>query len=205
MFWFWRKNIFVGLDRFGNSGQSFAELRLENEGLRRELADLRNRWQIATTSFTRAAVFSRYPFNDQQNIIIDIGSRAGAKIGLPVLVSENCLLGKIVRVRTDASEVQTIFSPEWRSAVRFGKNGPEAVLSGGSPPVLDFIPAEAVIRPNEEIFSVSPDLPSNLFIGRTVRIIVQPQNSFRRAEIETDYDLNQIREVLLTLDYEGFN
>lgn len=204
-FWFWRKTLFAVLDRFRNPEQSLTELRLENEGLRRELAGLQNRLQIPVSSFVRAAVFSRYPFNNEQNIVISIGSRAGAKIGLPVLAGENYLLGRIVRVKADASEVQTIFSPEWRSAVRIGKNGPEAILSGGRPPVLDFIPADAEIRTNEEIFSASPDLPPNLFIGRVVQTISQPQNSFRQAKIKTDYDFNQIREILLNLDYEGFN
>lgn len=204
-FWLWRENIFVGLDRFRNSEQPLTELRLENEGLRRELADLQNRLKIPVSSFIRAAVFSRYPFNNEQNIIINIGARNGIRVGAPVLANENCLLGKIVNVKADASEVQTIFSPEWRSAVRIGKNGPEAVLNGGQPPLIDFIPSGDEIKLNEEVFSASPDLPLNLYLGRLGEIIIQPQNSFHQAKLQIDYDFNQIREVLLNTDYEGFN
>lgn len=205
LIWFFRENIFIGLDNFKNPSQSLNELRLENQGLRLEIEELRNKLNLNQKPYLTAQVYSRYPFNDNQSLIIDVGSRAGVQVGWPVLVSEKYLLGKVVKVKALSSEVRTIFSPDWRSAVRIGKSSTEAVLVGGRQPKLEFIPPDAEINLNDEVFSASSDLPLNLFIGKISEIISPPAASLKQAKLKTDYDIRQIRKVLIVTDYEGFD
>lgn len=204
--WFCRNRIFVGLDKFKNPEQGLKELQLQNQGLEREVAELRNKLELSFHQPLLAAqVFSRYPYNDNQSLIIDLGSQAGVKVGWPVLVAENYLLGKVASVKTGTSEIKTIFSADWRSAVRIGPSGIEALLVGGRQPTLQLIPADAPINLNDEVVSVSPDLPLNLFIGRVAEINSSPAASLQQVKLKIDYNLNQIRKVFIITDYEGFD
>jgi len=207
----YRKNIFIGLDKLRLSNQALTELRLENQGLEQEIKDLKDRLNIASQPYLSARVYSRYPFNDNQTLIIDVGSKDGVKVGYPVLAAENYLLGKIVKVKMTTSEVMTVFSPDWKSGVKIGQAnlpaqaGAEAVLTGGQPPKLDLIPVDAKINLGDEVLNVSPNLPLNLLIGKISEINSQPTASLQQAKIRTDYDPDRLSRVLIVIDYEGFD
>lgn len=202
--WIYQDWIFAGLDKIKNPNQELKELQLKNQGLEQEVAELRNKLELSSHQPLLAAqVFSRYPFNDNQSLIIDLGSRAGVKAGWPVLVAENHLLGKVVGVKTDTSEIKTIFSADWRSAIRISPSGIEALLVGGRQPILELIPADAKINLDDEVVSASPDLPLNLFIGRVGEINYSPAASLQQAKLKIDYNPNQIRKVFIITDHEG--
>lgn len=200
--YFYQGNIFIGLDKFKNSNQSLTELHLENQGLRQKIQELTNKLNLDSQPYLTAWVYSRYPFNNNQSLIIDAGSKAKIKAGWPVLAAEHRLLGKIIRVKTNTSEVETIFSPDWRSAVKIGPLGIEALLVGGRQPKLEFIPANAKINAGDEVLSVSPDLPLNLFVGEVSEVISQPAASLWQAKLKTDYDPNQLKKVFVITDNE---
>jgi len=196
-----QKNIFFGLDKIRLSNQALTDLRLENQGLRQEVEDLKNKLNFKSQPYLTAQVYSRYPFNDNQTLIIDIGSKDGVKVGWPVLAAENYLLGKIIKVKADVSEVRTIFSPDWKNEVKIGQAGTEAVLVGGRQPILDLIPADAKINPGDEIISASPDLPFGLFVGEVSEIIPQSATSLQQAKLRTGYDPNKLTRVFIISDY----
>lgn len=202
--WFYWDRIFRGLDEIKNPNQEFKELQFKNQGLEQEVAELRNKLELSSHQpGLTAQVFSRYPYNDNQSLIIDLGSRAGVKVGWPVLVSENYLLGKVASVKTDTSEIKTIFSAGWRSAVYIGPQKIEALLVGGRQPILELIPTDAKINLDDEVISASPDFPLNLFIGRVAEINSSPAASLQQAKLKIDYNPNQIRKVFIVTDYEG--
>jgi len=205
LLWFFGKDISNLLDNLRTPNQLLTELRLENEGLRLEIAELKNKLSIQSPPYLTAQIYSRYPFNDNQILIVDAGSQNGVREGWPVLAAENHLLGKIIKVKASASEVRTIFSSDWRSAVKIGPQGIEALLKGGRQPKLELIPAGAQINLDDEVFSASPDLPMNLFIGKVGEINSQPTASLQEVKLKTDYDPSQIRKVFIVTDYEGFN
>lgn len=202
---FFQKNIFFGLDKIRLSNQALTDLRLENQGLRQEVEDLKNKLNFKSQPYLTAQVYSRYPFDDNQTLIIDVGSKDGVKVGWPVLAAENYLLGKIIKVKADVSEVRTIFSPDWKNEVKIGQGNIEAVLVGGRQPILDLIPADAKINPGDEIISASPDLPFGLFVGKVSEIIPQSATSLQRVKLITDYDPNKLVRVFIISDYEGIN
>ncbi len=204
--WFYRDWIFVGLDKIKNPEQGLKKLQLQNQGLRQEVAELRNKLELSSHQpLLTAQVFSRYPYNDNQSLIIDLGSRNGVKASQPVLVAENYLLGKVSAVKTTTSEIKTIFSADWRSAVYVGPQKIEALLVGGRQPTLQLIPTDAKINLDDEVVNASPDLPLNLFIGRVTEINSSPTASLQQAKLKVDYSSNQLRRVFIVTDYEGFN
>lgn len=205
LIFFFQRNIFFGLDKIRLSNEALTNLRLENQGLRQEIDDLKNKLDLKSQPYLTAQVYSRYPFNNNQTLIIDIGSRDGVKVGWPVLAAENYLLGKIIKVKADVSEVRTIFSPDWKSEVKIGQGNIEAVLVGGRQPILDLIPADAKINSGDEIISASPDLPFGLFAGKVSEIILQSATSLQQAKLTTDYDPNKLVKVFIVSGYEGIN
>ncbi|MEK7574475.1 MAG: rod shape-determining protein MreC [Patescibacteria group bacterium] len=203
--YFYQKNIFISLDKFKNYNSALTELRLENQGLRQNIQELTNKLNLNSQPYLTAQVYSRYPFNNNQSLIIDAGFKAGVKVGWPVLTAEHYLLGKIIKVKADTSEVETVFSPNWRSTVKIGPLGAEALLVGGRQPRLEFISTNAKIDLDNDVLSVSPDLPLNLFVGKVSEVISQPAASLWQAKLKTDYDPNQLRKVFIITDYEGFD
>jgi len=212
LLWFSREDIFNFFDNLRTPDQVLVELRLENQGLRQEIKNLNDKLNLKFQPYLSAQVCLRYPFNNNQALIINVGSKEGAKVGSPVLTAENHLLGKIVKVKADTSEVRTIFSTDWKSGVRIRQAGLpadqvdiEAVLTGGQSPKLEFIPADAEINIGDEILSASPDLPLSLFIGKISEIIFQSATSLRQAKLITDYEPNKLQKVFIISDYEGFD
>lgn len=201
--YFYQRNIFIGLDKLKNPNQSLTELHLENKGLRQKIDELTSKLNLDNQPYLVAQVYSRYPFNDNQSLIIDAGLKTGVKIGWPVLAAEHYLLGKIIKTKTNTSEIETIFSPNWRSAVKIGPSGIEALLVGGRQPRLEFIPANAKVNPDDDVLSVSPDLPLNLLVGKISELISQPAASLWQAKLKTDYDPNRLKKIFIITDYEG--
>jgi len=201
--WIYREQIFAELDKLKNPNQDLKELQLENQGLEQEIAVLKNKlnFNSSSTGLT-AQVFSRYPYNDNQSLVVDLGAKNGVKISQPVLLAENYLLGKVINVKADTSEIQTIFSPSWRSSVYIGPQKIEALLVGGRQPILQMIPAEAKINLGDEVVNASPDFPLNLFIGQITEINSQPNATLQQAKLIIDYNPNQLRKVFIITDYE---
>ena len=201
LIWFYRGPIFIGLDKIKNPNQEIKELQLKNQGLEQEVAALRNKLELNSHQpLLTAQVFSRYPYNDNQNLIIDLGSKDGVKVGQPVLAAENYLLGKVVSVKTKTSEIKTIFSPDWRSAVYIGPQKIDALLAGGRQPTLELIPADAKINLTAEVVNASPNFPLNLFIGRVAEINSSPTASLQQAKLKIGYNPNQIRKVFIIIE-----
>lgn len=205
LIFFCQRNIFSGLDKIRLSNQALTDLRLENQGLRQEVDHLKTKLGLESQPYLTALVYARYPFDDNQSLIIDAGSKDGVEVGWPVLAAENYLLGKIVKVKADVSEARTIFSPDWKNEVRIGQGNIEAVLVGGRQPTLELIPADAEINPGDEVTSVSPDFPLGLFVGKVSEIITRPATSLKQAKLIIDYDPNKLEKVFIVSGYEGIN
>lgn len=180
--------------------EKYISLTIENERLKRELAKL-NQKTSKEESFIEAEVYSRYPFNDAGFMVIGAGLRNGASSSLPVLVSKGTLLGKIVAVKRTQSEVETIVNPAWRSAVLIGEGGVRAVLRGGSPPQLEFVPSESSIKSGDEILNAAPDFPLGLFIGTVEDVAALPQTPWISASVKLPYDPGNLRKVLIFSDF----
>jgi len=186
------------------SYQSFVALQVEQRGL---LAALRARNVDAPelndgSSFRSVQVFSRYPLNDQQFLIINAGSDDGVAAGMPVFASEHVLIGKVARVRRTQSEVETVLNPGWRSAVALGSLRTEAVLRGGSPPRLEFVPADAVLEDGDQVVSISSEFPLNAFLGTVSDISVDAKTLWQSGTVSVPYgNVDRLDQVLLLLRF----
>lgn len=179
-------------------------LRLENETLKTRLAELERRTPSIKKdrfAYVSARVYSRYPFNDMSEIVIDKGTDEGMVIGMPVAMEENILLGKIVSVKRTQSGVQTIFDPRWRSSVGVGNTGAKAVLKGGTLPTLEFLPADASVAVGEKVINISPEFPLSFLVGTIMDMEKTNDGSWLRARVRSPGALQTADTVFVIANF----
>ncbi len=196
------------------------ELVLENEVFRTELAGLRDiKNQIPSTSphYLRASVYSRYPFNVKDEILVNVGEGSGVNVGQAVLfpvytssdelsaynpAPKGILIGKVKKVFKDTALVQTVFDEGWRSATRIGDKGVDSLLAGGASPVVTLIPKEASLAVGDAVYNADPFFPYGLPIAQIEKFGPSPDHVFMEAHLKFYYDLNTIHTVLILKNYE---
>ncbi len=151
--------------------------------------------------YKEASVFSNYPFNNYASIAIGLGSDDGIGVGMPVMAAEGVLLGKIKNVKRTVSEVETIFDPNWRSAVVFGANRSKALLVGGPAPYLDLISKEDISNVGDPVLSTAKDFPMNLLAGKILNQESGDNDAWYRAKMEPPFHFENLEKVLVVLNF----
>ncbi|MDI6734128.1 MAG: rod shape-determining protein MreC [Patescibacteria group bacterium] len=177
-------------------------LQVENNRLKSEIALLgQKKNSVNSLRYKEALVYSRYPFNDRTKLIIDLGLNQDMKEGMAVALAPGVLLGKIIKVKNNQSEVMTLFDPEWRSSVNIGSSRIKALLKGGKEPRLEFIPQDVQLSGDEEVFNVSPEFPMNFSLGNLSGLSNVPYEIWRTADLKINYNPEIIEKVLVVLDF----
>ncbi len=93
-----------------------------------------------------------------KSIIINKGSKAGILKGMPVIDKEY-LVGRIVEINYLSSRVLLLNDLNSRIPVTFGEDGVQAILkgSGGSRPVLEYLPEGYVVEEGLDVFTSGKD------------------------------------------------
>ena len=93
-----------------------------------------------------------------KSIIINRGSSSGILKGMPVLDKEY-LVGRVVETNYLSSRVLLLNDLNSRIPVTFGEDGVQAILkgSGGSRPVLEYLPEGYVVEEGIEVFTSGKD------------------------------------------------
>ena len=93
-----------------------------------------------------------------KSIIINKGSKAGILKGMPVIDKEY-LVGRVVETNYLSSRVLLLSDLNSRIPVTFGQDGVQAILkgSGGSRPVLEYLPEGYVIEEGIDVFTSGKD------------------------------------------------
>ena len=93
-----------------------------------------------------------------KSIIINKGSKAGILKGMPVIDKEY-LVGRIVETNYLSSRVLLLSDLNSRIPVTFGEDGVQAILkgSGGSRPVLEYLPEGYVVEEGLDVFTSGKD------------------------------------------------
>ncbi|MFA6365224.1 MAG: rod shape-determining protein MreC [Candidatus Paceibacterota bacterium] len=180
------------------SYQVVNDLTLENASLKRELAALQTVSPDKKGDFSVSVeVYSRYPFNDKSSLVINKGTADGIAVGMPVLAAKNILLGRIKAVRTTQSEVETIFSADWKTSAFVGAGRVKAVVQGGIPPHLELIPKDALLVEGDSATNSAPEFPLGLLIGTVTTVRDDEKKVWHASDIATPYQIEELRSVLV--------
>ncbi|CAN5162343.1 rod shape-determining protein MreC [soil metagenome] len=152
-------------------GTQIAEqLANENAQLRR-LLDARTRLTVGAWH-TQVLYEARDPFS--QKIIIDRGSNAGARTGMPV-VDDVGVVGQIVRVFPLTSEVALLTDRDQAIPVQISRNGTRAIAYGGERAgtvELRFLPSNVDVKEGDTLVTSGLDglYPAGLPVARVVTV-----------------------------------
>jgi cell shape-determining protein MreC len=162
-----------------------------------------------TKNSVYAFVYSRYPFNYKNELLVDAGTNRGITVGDFAIVPTASLssatasdgslrvrgnfLGVVEKTFEDSAVVRTIFDADFERAVRIGSAGIDALISGGDDPKATLIPKRAQIAKGDIVYASSPDLPYGIPIGTVKEIVMSEDGLFREAKLNLGYDVNEIK------------
>lgn len=184
---------------FYRGGRS-PDLLLENENLKAELAKLqsiKSQLPERPREFLRTVVYSRYPFNFKSEMLVGVNRDESVAVGKAVVFG-GVLVGEVQEVFGDTALVITVFDSRFKSAVRIGRGGADALFKGGSLPKIVLIPLGAKVAEGDIVYSASPDFPYGLPLGRVRDIKASSDNLFKEATLDLAYDINALQTVLIS-------
>jgi rod shape-determining protein MreC len=141
-------------------------------------------------------VYSRYPMNFKNEILVDAGVDKGVVAGKAVLFG-NIFIGKVIDVFPGSALVQTVFDGDFKMPVRVGSSGYDALCVGGVYPKAGSISKNASLANGDVVITADPNFPYGLPVGVVRDVSISADNLFEEATINFAYDINSIQTVLI--------
>jgi cell shape-determining protein MreC len=183
----------------GTSQADNQMLTTENDALRAQLAQLavvEAQLPTSTAGEVRAMVYSRYPMNFRNELLVNVGSNSGIVTGAAA-VFQGMLIGQVKTVFPDSAVVQTIFDNTLKMPVRIGGKGTDGLLQGGSYPTVGSIASGATIMPGDIVVSAVSRVPYGLPVARVTATSTSADSLFQQATLSFPYDINNIETVFI--------
>ena len=184
------------------SGDLYKEnfsLRQENQNLKAQIQRgqiINCKIQAHGDKYLSVKIFSTYPFNTKNILIINAGSEQEIKESAPVTAGENILIGQITEVYGNYSRVRTVFDPLWQIPVRIGEKEIDGLLQGGPSPKVALIEKDKLIQVGDFVYSVSENFPYGLKIGEVGEIKESVSGgAFKETVLRMPFNINELREV----------
>jgi rod shape-determining protein MreC len=141
----------------------------ENEQLRQLLG-----WQRQTPWKVKLAkVIARDPANWWQNVDIDLGSRDGLRVDLPVLGPSGCLVGRISSVSLTRAQVALIGNSNCRVSALVEGNESGVIIGGAGPldntlVTLSYLSSTSNLKPGQNVKTGGAGgiFPKGILIGQ---------------------------------------
>ncbi len=215
---------------YAEKPRSVEELRAENKRLRQEVAKLtidqvrfaeieqENRRLRALLRFSEAhpyytvhgasivgEVIGRDPSLVVRRFILNVGELQGIRPGMPV-VTETGLVGQILRVHQNTSEVLPIIDQESAVNAIVQSSRLTGVVRGqnGDTLVMEYIPMDRPIQVGDLILTsgLGSVYPPKLVIGQVIRVQRHDYDMFQRAYIRPTVDFRRLEQVLILTDFQ---
>lgn len=152
-----------------------------------------------TRSGLSASVYSSFPLNHKHLIAINAGATDGVRVGMPVTLEGNILVGQIIEVSDSQSLVRTIFDKDWSLPARIGTAQHDALLVGGQDPKLTLIDKDQQINVGDVVVSAKKDFPYGLKVGEVAEVRDLVAHSFKEASLLFPYNFKDLRKVVVLL------
>jgi len=201
--------------------RELSELRAENRTLHLQVAQLRAAeaenqrlrqvvgWQQASPWKSKLCrVVARDTSDWWRTVRVELGSREGARPGLPVVSDEGLLLGRLDAVGWAVSVVVLVGDPKCRVSVVVRETGETGVLTTPSAGVLDHrlvdlthLPRNTGLRPGQTVYTsgLGGYFPAGIPVGTVVDTRSVGYGLYSEARVKLFADSSRIEEVLVLL------
>jgi len=137
-----------------------------------------------------------------QRIMLDRGSAAGLRNGLPVVDADG-LVGQVRRVYPGSSEVTLVSSPGHLTPVQIERTGQRGLAAGSGQGRLElrYMPAHIDIKVGDRLLTSGIDrvYPSGIPVARVIRVSRSESSPYLRVECEPVAGLDRTRNVLVLI------
>jgi len=177
------------------------ELEKENQFLRSSLS-LANRWKH---QLELADVVGRDFQGLEKYVLVNKGKSAGIKKNMPVIVSKNILIGKIIEASDDFSKVLLItsFNNKVPALVQESRIG--GLVKGIKENLLfmDLVPKDAKVEKDQSVITsgVSEIFPKGLLIGKIVLVESSENEIFQRIEVKPMVEMEKLEQIFIIKSY----
>jgi rod shape-determining protein MreC len=172
------------------------QLRLENEGLKKELGFT----QQAGVPLQPCTVLSIDPQELTDTLVLSCGAGTGIQVGQAV-VSQGYLVGKILHVGQHTSTALLITNAQSAIDARVSKNNTEGVIKGsfGSGIILDLVSQNAELIKGELVVTagINSRIARNLVIGEIGEVVSKPNDLFKKVSIVTPVRFHELSYVFV--------
>ncbi|MDE0143242.1 MAG: rod shape-determining protein MreC [Caldilineaceae bacterium] len=182
------------------------EVERENQRLRKllEFAETRPSFELQGGQII-ARVIGKNATNYLNVAMIDLGSRHGIRVGMPV-VNEQGLVGRISDVTATTSKVLLITDPTSTVNAILQASRLTGVISGepGSNPVIGFLPQGTEIGVGEVVLTsgMGGKFPKGIHIGQVVEVWQRDVNVFQEAVVRPTVNFGQLEEVMVVTNFD---
>ncbi|MCD6344097.1 MAG: rod shape-determining protein MreC [Anaerolineae bacterium] len=137
--------------------------------------------------------------------IINVGSRDGVAVGMPVVTSGAAMVGRIAKVTSHLSYVQLLNDPSSTVAALFQGSRISGMVVGredGSLVMTGILPDEEVVENEIAITSgVGGLLPRGLILGQVESVSYQEAALFQEAVLRPVLDFRRLEVVVVITDF----
>ena len=156
-------------------------------------------------AYVAASVIGRDPSPFLQYLILDQGSDAGIRRGMPV-VNQQGLVGRIDAVTANASRVQLITDPGSSVNVHLRNANINTVLTGSltGDVVIELLPADLSITAGDLIITsgLGGNYPPDIVVGQIISVRKAENTLFQEASVQPAADFANLQAVLVITNFK---
>jgi len=154
--------------------------------------------------YTAAAVIGRDPSPFVKYLIVNRGSDAGLRRGMPV-ITEQGLVGRVAAVTSGAARIQLVTDPASSINVYLKSSAAQAVLNGSVTGELSLeqVPQSAEVLPGELVLSsgLGGNYPPDVLLGQVSTVRRRETDLFQTAVVQPVIDFSQLQIVLVITNF----
>jgi rod shape-determining protein MreC len=167
----------------------------ENKLLRQELDLLPRKNYDLEASF----VIAQDPQGLGNFLLIDKGEKNGLKVGMPIIISNGILVGKIIEIYPTNAKIVLISDKNSAVNVEIEDSGAKGILRGvyGLGLVMDMISQSEMVKEGDTVITsgLGGDMPRGLFVGKIKESGQSADKLFQQASLISPVDFPSLRVV----------
>jgi len=177
------------------------DVQKENQTLRKELDLVPKKDYELEASF----VVGQDPQGLGNYFIIDKGENAGLKTGMPAIVSNGILVGKVSEVYGGTAKVTLVTDPESLINAEVENSGAKGIVRGeyGLGVKIDMISQTEVINEGDQVVTsgLGGGIPRGLTVGRVVRVSQSADKLFQEASVASAANFSNLRIIFIVKNF----
>lgn len=136
---------------------------------------------------------------NRQIIYLDKGSKNGIKEEMPVIVGEGFLVGKVIKVYQNSSEVELILDKNNKINAEIQETQIKGIVQGeyGTSAIMGLIPQVAEVKEGQTVITsgLGGIYPRGLLIGYIQKTEITVDQLFQKASLNLPIDFKNLRMV----------